>query len=392
MTLIEFKKEIQNLLTQGFYKNAIDRLCESVVENSMWKQSIIQNSGIFEQNESDYNLKGIIPRNEYELQRNKVSNALLTIANALTENDLASTIEQQNGYIADIAQLDIEPLGKIQLVNSDRQSPFSNYTNFFRQHLKLPHQFYFIVGCPDTQQPRSFAERAIYDIIENVLIDETNAIDYEREIRQTGVTTVERIKIPNLPLGIDADTHQRKFRKYFATRLARFNHENVAIEDFIVSKTLQLPFKYFTFIFQIDVDLWDTEVTKYLQWLIETFKKNAQTQPTFLFFLVVNFRGAYKIPGAKPLALETILTSDNADICCLITDLIPMSANEISNWFQSGTEYKFPVYKINNIITKFTEFLVSNNRRTQNDINFNMVDVEELQEAVYVAALKNDKQ
>ena len=85
MTLIEFKKEIENLLTQGIYKKAMDRLNETVVESSMWKPSIVQNSGMFEQNELDYNVKGIIPRNEYELQRNKVSNALLTITNTQTQ-------------------------------------------------------------------------------------------------------------------------------------------------------------------------------------------------------------------------------------------------------------------------------------------------------------------
>ena len=389
MTLIDFKKEIDNLLTQGLYKTVIDRLNETVVENSVWKQSIVQNSGIYEQNESDYNLKGIIPRTDYELQRNKVSNALLTITNSLTDKDLVQTSEQQSGYAGDLAQLDLEPLGRIQLVNSDRQLPFNNYRSFFRLHLKLPHQFYFIVGCPNTQQPRSFAERAIYDIIENVLIDENNAIDYERENRKVGVTEVERTKIPDLPLGFDFDTHQRKFRKYFAGRMQRFTQDAVVIEDFILSKTLQLPFKYFTFIFQIDVQDWDTEVTKYVQWLLETFKKNAQSQPTFLFFLVVNFREAYKTDGAKPTAMETILTGDNADICCLITDLKPMQTNEITTWFQNATENKFPFYKLNNIITKFTQLLISQGRRQTSDTQFNMVDVEELQEAIYVAALKS---
>lgn len=388
MFLLDLKKEVLSLLASGQNREAIEKLMEYVSNDSRWKPSIIQNSGIFEQNEKKFYVERILTDADYRQQTAMTGKAILTINTALKDEDLITSNEQRDGYVADIATLDLEPLGKIQLVNSDRQMPFGNYTAFFRQHLKLPYQFYFMVGCPDTQQPRSFAERVVYDIIENVLIDEVNAINYEREERKAGVTMVERTKIPQLPLGIDADAHQRKFRKYFAERLSRFYQENISIEDLIGSKTLQLPFKYFAFIFQIDAEQWDTEVTKYVQWLMDIFKKNAQTQPTFLFFIVVNFIDAYKIVGAKPPALETILSGDNADMCCLITDLMPIPSADINTWFRHATENKFPSYKINNIINKFTQQLVAQERRQPNDTDFNMVDVEELQEVIYVAALK----
>ena len=97
--------------------------------------------------------------------------------------------------------------------------------------------------------------------------------------------------------------------------------------------------------------------------------------------------GLIKI-GAQPTVLSDILTNENADMCCVIKDLMPMSLIEIQSWFQRATENKIKVFDIQKVIKNFTEQLITQGRRQSDNVDYNMVDVEELQEAVYLAALK----
>lgn len=73
-----FTSQIKNLLAQSRTKAAIEQL--SAYENPLLNQNqLIQLANRWENNESDYIINGILEREEYLLERNKIVNALLAI-------------------------------------------------------------------------------------------------------------------------------------------------------------------------------------------------------------------------------------------------------------------------------------------------------------------------
>ena len=356
--------DVFNLLRPCFPSESMENKA-IIIQSSNWKR--IQ----------DETLMGLLTAELFNVEKNKIRSILLTIIDRLPEVD----------FEKDLASLEMNDIGVISLVNCDRVLPFNSFKTFFKGHQKQPFQFYFIIGCPQ-QEPDSFAERLVYEVIEDVLVGEESAIDFVRGKELIQGIEVERVDIPLLPMGIDADKSQLKFKKEFGKRLARFNMTDVSLEDFVSAKAAQLPYNYFTFIYQIEVDDWDDTTATYLQWIVETFKKNQAHQPTFLFYFVINMKNAHIAQRADVMSeLQKILICHDG-ACNIIDKLTPIQPEDLSRWIRSYGERSQA--KIEAIVKKFSNSL-SLQGKLKADGTIDMTDVEQFQEKIYANYIKNTK-
>jgi hypothetical protein len=356
--------EVFNLLRPCFPSETMENKAV-IIQSSNWKR--IQ----------DETLLGILTAEQFNVEKNKIRSILLTLIDRLPDID----------YENDLTLLELNDIGIISLVNCNRVSPYNSFKTFFKGHQKQPFQFYFIIGCPH-QEPDSFAERLVYEVIEDVLVGEESAIDFVRGKELIQGIEVERVDIPLLPLGMDADKSQLKFKKEFGKRLARFNMTDVSLEDFVSTKAAQLPYNYFTFIYQIEADDWDDSTAPYLQWIIDTFKKNQVHQPTFLFYFVVNMENAYVQLHDGVMSELQKITTLNIDACTVIDKLMPIQSDDLSRWIRSYGERSQA--KIDTVVKKFSSSLALQGK-LKTDGTMDMTDVEQFQEKIYAHYITNGK-
>ena len=191
----------------------------------------------------------------------------------------------------------------------------------FDDHLdrENPFQFYYVLACP-TQQPTSFGERMIYELIDEELDGEFSAISYVN--RQD----TYRVKIEDLPLGRNLRNSQKDFKKYFTRR---FNIEH-SFEDYLQTglPKLEKNYKYIVTVFDLNASKWNAELMQaYMQWIIETFSSAHEEVPQFLFFFAIFLKGAHagNLSGKEKEALESIknIIQTNPEKCTLFTELLP---------------------------------------------------------------------
>jgi hypothetical protein len=345
-------------------------------------------------NGSENNNAVIVQQSAWKAANNKLNGGSLTFQDLQTiQNQISFILLRLIDQIPDtdfekaISELDLSEIGTISLVNCDRKSAYDTFKSFFRQQQALPFQFYFIVGCP-SQEPDSFAERLIYEVLEDVLMGEDNAIDFIREKGIVEGVEVERVEIPLLPMAFDADKSQLKFKKEFGKRLMRFNMTDVSLEDFIGEKAAQLKYDYFTFLYQLESDEWDTiATTPYIQWLVETFKKNKVKQPTFLFFFVVNMENAH-IQKREDIMVEIHkIIAQNPESCGLIDALMPLQGTDLNRWVRERGERSQA--KIDDLVKKFSANLALEGK-LKADGTMDMTHVEPLQGKIFAHFMKKN--
>ena len=372
--MIDLKNRLRNLISEGKIENAFDALRTCFPNGSENGNAVIVQQSAWKEANNKLNA-GLLTFQELTVIQNQIGFILLRLIDQLPETDFEKAL----------SELDISELGTIALVNCNRSDAYKSVENFFLTHETLPYQFYFIVGCP-TQQPNSFAERLIYEVIENILIDEESAIDFLREKEDVEGVNVERVKIPALPTAMNADISQRKFRKDFGERLLRFNMGDISLESFIEEKAAQLKYKYFSFLYHTEADCWNSAITTpYVQWLVETFKKNKVHQPTFLFYFVVNMENAH-VQKREDIMVEINKIKDlHPDACTIIDTFKPLKANDLNRWLRERGERSQA--KIDDLVKKFSNNL-SLQSKLKADGSMDMTDVEQLQGKVFAHFMK----
>ncbi len=374
MQLHVLKDNLRKQLADGQTPSVLSYLMTVLSEDSDYFNGVyIQNANL--KNLDNQQINGVITSSDFQVEQAKLTQSLLNLVENLTEDDFKKTNITE--LEKEIAALKLAPLGKIKLVDCDRDLPYSDFKKAYRTILKSPYQFYFFTAQA-ADQPANFAERVIYEIIGNTLKGSDQAINFPRRICK--VTAVERVDFPELPFDDfgDLSDNQGLFRTHFAERMKRFNLDGTPIEDFVAANAMRLPYRFFVFLFRIDFDEWGwtPDLTAYLAWIIQTFKANPSNEPlmTFQFVFIISSAKTNVNDNAEIQAgIEQILSGANDNEkqpAVWLKNFTPVPNIDLTQWFFKLTNDQFQP-QIKRIIKEATSGL------EQAD-PLNMADLEEL--------------
>lgn len=377
-----FRKQLQQLISDGQLNRAFEQLRNGVAAHSEYNKLIITRLCQFQSAKKQF-IGGLLSDKEFQLLQTQITHALLIILDEIDENDLNPL--PSNAWNQALQDLALGPMGKLHLVNCDRNEPFNSFASFFQKDSALSHQFYFIAGSP-TQKPSSFAERIIYEIVEDKqLLDNDLVVEFEHETVNLGDSQTERVKFHPLPIGLNAASSQLKFKKYFSERMGQ-NHLPVSLDTFFDSRDKHVQFNYIALVFQLESERLNAEVGRYIQWIVEQFRQSVDGQPRFLIFFVIHVPSAKLFQSVRPLPEIQDIVDQASDCCLLIENLKPVSRDAICAWFRSVSTLPDEL-KIETVIDGFTQQL-QHAQRWDGKSDFNMMDVERLLEQVYLHWLK----
>ena len=325
---------------------------------------IVLQSGRYHQADSNFR-KGLMEITQRDMVFNQVRNTLVEIVEQLTAADLAesassSELAQKLGLHAgaqylliplfEKLRLDWKKISSVHLVNCDRIEENRFFLNIYRRRRqqKQGSQFFFINACP-MQRPESFAERIILEILSRYDDDEQQAILVRRKPQS------ERLLVEDLPFDpMGLSECKRLTAKYFQKRFGY--HEHIErLEKYLQSCAQQIRTgkRYIAFIFRIHATDWDSLMTEYLHWLIDTFKhiETADGEAEYLFFFPVQVRNLHETPPASVrVALEEITRLQQATLEIdrvsnipmtpydIIMPLMPVNSDQVTSWFEELDE------------------------------------------------------
>ncbi len=294
--LEQFRIQLKQLIAEGQLIPAFERLRSSVIGHAECNNRILTCLCTYESAKKQL-IGGILSDKAYRALEIQTANALLAVVDELAETDLMPLAT--NAWIDELKGLAFGQIGKLHLVNCDRDEPFSSFSSFFQKHGSEPCQFYFIAGHT-AQKPSSFAERIIYEIVEAQQLQEDNSVvEYEREEVIMGDTKIGRVKFQPLPLGLNTESSQLKFKKYFSERMGQYGLAS-NLDTFFESKEKQLKYNYFALVFQLESERLNADVSRYLQWIMERFRQTQDGQPRFLIFFVIHIPQANLLQSSDP--------------------------------------------------------------------------------------------
>lgn len=273
-----------------------------------------------------------------------------------------------------------EDIGQIHLVNCNRESVSDAFWEAFDLKLEgeIPFQFYFVPACP-TQQPDSFTERMIIEIILDELDEEEDAILC---LRGAG----NRLLLEDLPLGRNLKRSQKAFAKYFSQR---FELGDKTMEQYLETGLPKLEYDYVATVFEVFAEKWKDFTSEYLEWIINQFKSPNDEVPTFLFFFVIYIYDIHKenVKEQFQSIKDEIqaLQIKHLEITTMLKSLKPVERQLVESWVRDLGERNQS--KIGEVVDMLVTGLKSTARK-QYDINrtLNMTDIERFQELVYKIA------
>jgi hypothetical protein len=277
--------------------------------------------------------------------------------------------------------LDAEEFGRINLVNCNRETPTNHFWDDFydRFDKAIPFQFYFILACPN-QQPNSFSERMVEEIIEEELDREETAILCRRQ------KNTNRLVFEDLPLGRRLDRSQNEFKKHFADR---FKLEDKTLEAYLQTGLPRINYKFVATIFTLDANKWRDFVKDYFDWIIAQFKDTQKEVPTFLFFFVIQMKEAHQTnlpPEFQKIktSLETIKAAQ-PEYVTFLNNLFPVERDLVEAWVSESVRERNNA-KIKNVVDALVAGLKPEAKAQYlADKTLNMSEIELFQELVYKA-------
>ncbi len=278
-------------------------------------------------------------------------------------------------------------IGEYYLVNCDRKPPCKDFWEAFEVYTNQhnPFQFYFVVACP-TQQPNSFAERMIYEVVIEELEEALDAISFVRH------PITHRVKIENLPIGRNLAKSQKEFKKYFARRFHLTDAET-AFEDYLHTGLPKLEYQYVSTVFEISANDWNEQLMReYFQWIIDVFSKTPKEVPIFQFFFAIFLRDAHVEPLAATSqkiinSLKDIVTKNNHS-CTFISQLTPVTTDLVEDWIRDLGEYNQA--NIDGLIKLLIQSLPEEKKAKFDKIKaLDMSDIEQFQKAILKAIDKH---
>ena len=284
-----------------------------------------------------------------------------------------------------IKDLNIEEMGEQDLVNVDREDERELFFKQFDLLAQSNFQYYFISGC-STQMPHSFSEWAILEIAFNELEEELFSILYRRKAESN------RVQIEKLPVGRNLEKSKRAFKKYFAEFFSFKAHQT--FDSYIQTGLPALQHEYVAFVFDFDGDRWLSHLPGYFSWLITTFSNVRENMPTFLFFFVLRREGLHQ-KALTEFQMDEVVVEVNKLVmlhedAVHISPLHPVPVTDLKNWFLDLGERN--PSRIEEVIELLTKGLKPEDQALyRQKQQFNMDDIERLQELVYTWYLQGDK-
>lgn len=282
------------------------------------------------------------------------------------------------------------PMGNYQLVNINREEPKDDWWDAYDEKVeqKKFFQFYFMTSCP-TQMPPSFAERMIYEVINEELEESPEAIHYEAHSDNGRVVvrdfTVDKILKRNL-----AKTKER-FKKYFVERFS-FQQSDFDFDKFIQQGVPTIPYQYVASVFKINATKWEDFLPEFFTWVVDTFQSQQneladdKELPTFIFFFVINIKGAHLPNLLNESHLKIIsdlekIATDNSNTT-IFKKLKPVLIEDVTLWFDELGESNPD--KVDDLINSMVLGLDAEKQRIyENKKELDMSTIELLQELVY---------
>ena len=349
------KDILRKQLADGQTPSVLDELNAILSEKSEHFNTVFIRKSNLKNLENQRN-NGVISQNDYNVEQNIITQIVLGIVNSLTEDDLKKT--DTTGLEKQIAALKIAPVGKLKLVDCDRLVPYTEFGNAYKNLRKLPYQFYFVTA-QSVDQPANFAERVVYEIEAKTSGDISQSINFPKKDCKT--TGIPRVDFPLLPFDDwgDLSDNQVLFRQHFAERMQHFMANSPSIEDFVANNTKRLPYRYFAFLFKIDFDTfgWKQELTDYLAWIVQTFKKNTSVAPLYSFqfvFIISSDQANVNENTEIKAGIEGILRGGNEAVW--LKSFTPVPTADVKSWFKKMTNDHFQ-NQIDAIIAEATRSL-----------------------------------
>jgi hypothetical protein len=391
MTLENIKSELIEVVEQKL-PLAFDKLSDVLSKDSIYfKVPILQSSiyhTLFIQQ-----LEGVIGQEDYRVELQRIKYALLETIGSLTKGDLKTlqTDVSEAQLEAFMNELALAPMPKISLVNCNRDQAIADFETFFYEREDQPYQFYFITASND-QEPDSFAERLVYEIAgqtDNAIAKA--AIDYKRIEEPLPLSNktvkVERVFTEPLPLGRVLKASQRAFRQYLSERLIPHQMDNLTLEEFISEAAKRLEYRYMMFNFIFDAAEWNAATSQYITWLIETFKQNIKTEPTFIFTFVINIETEENSETAFfKTELDTII-AQHSDSSVKFQPFESVAAQLVKSWLNNKARIRNND-DINTILQTYSAILAQKGIQGN---SFAMQHIERLQAMAYVASRQKIK-
>lgn len=280
-----------------------------------------------------------------------------------------------------IKKLDIDAeIGEVHLVNCNREKVRNRFWTAFDNFLdqENPFQFYYVLACP-TQQPTSFGERMIYELIDEELDGELEAISYVNRINSS------RVKIEDLPIGRNLRNSQKEFKKYFTKRFGI----DTSFEKYLETglPKLEKKYEYIVTVFDINASKWNNELMQeYMQWIIDSFSNTHEEVPQFLFFFAVFLRDVHEgnLSGDLKETLEGVkqIIQANPEKCTLLDQLLPVPVYLLEDWIRDLGEQNQT--KIQDVIKTVVLGLPADKQdQYKNKKILDMSDIECFQELIY---------
>lgn len=334
--------------------------------------------------QSDPNLKFTL-----EMQIAQLENEIASLRQRMEAAYGISSVSASNLLEQKIRELNISvrsSLGEFFLVNVNRLPPRDRFWEAFdaKADARNPFQFYYVVACP-SQQPNSFAERMIYELVIEELEEEMDAINYVRQ------SDSRRVQVEDLPLGRNLRNSQREFKKYFARRFGLMDSETL-FEDYIKTGLPKLDYQYVATVFDLNASRWDDSfMNDYLQWIVDVFSDTHEAVPTFLFFFAIFLRDAHvdPLPPDERKIVNSIQTliNKNPKRSTLINQLGPVSTGDVADWLRELGEHNES--KIADLVKLIVAGLPEDKKRKfEASQLLDMSDVERFQEVVYRVAIR----
>lgn len=277
-----------------------------------------------------------------------------------------------------------QDIGEVHLVNCNREPPARNFWKAFDEFTGRNNrfQFYFIVACP-TQQPASFAERMIYEVIIEELEEQIGSMHYVRQADS------RRVCVEDLPLGRNLSNSQRDFKKYFSRRFS-LGETETSFEDYLRTGLPKLRYEYVATVFDLNAGRWDTEMMgQYLNWIMDTFTDTPVNVPNFIFFFVIFLRNAHVQPlqGREKAIFEDIaaIVGQNLQRATLISELVPVPVELLEDWIRDLGELSQS--RIEDVVKAIVaELSPEKQDKFRQDKLLDMTDVERFQALIYKIA------
>jgi hypothetical protein len=277
-----------------------------------------------------------------------------------------------------IEKLNIQaPMGRLHLVNCDREKISGKFWDAFDEFEEQHFQFYFLNAC-GSQQPESFSERMVYELMEEELEEDYDAIYMDTY----GTEKDERIRIRELPVGRNLRNSQRKMIKYFAEQL---NMPGKDMLSFLQSGSPALRYSYVVSLFHFNWKEWKPFYPEYFEWIIQTFcAGNNEFSNRFLFFFVVYMENAHQSlrPEQKAIREELQQLTGTYNNTALFCDLSPLEKGDAVDWFREIEV--FNKGEIEEVLNALAAGLPAEKQKQFQQLQkLDMTDMERLQQLVY---------